>query len=298
MHILLTGASGLIGRAVTAWLTNRGHSVVPLRRGSVTNPANPSWNPQTGEIRLVSAVPFEAVIHLAGETIVQRWTPAAKERIRASRVEATRLLCGALAQLPQPPQVLVCASATGFYGERGDAILDEQSAPGAGFLPTVCQAWEAAAAPAIERNIRVVHLRLGLVLTRHGGALAKMLPAFRLGLGGRIGSGRQYWSWIEIEDLLRLIEWALTRQALCGGVNAVSPDAVTNADFTRTLALALGRPAFLPVPAAAVNLVFGEMGRDVLLASARVRPARLLADGFEFRFPQLESALNHALLST
>jgi uncharacterized protein (TIGR01777 family) len=292
MNILVTGASGFIGSALTARLKQSGHRVVPLRRAAtIGGETGPTWNPDAGEARLESAGPLDAVVHLAGENIAQRWTAEAKRRIRASRVDATRLLCEALARLPQPPRVLVCASAIGFYGDRGDEILDEQSGPGRGFLPEVCQAWEAAADAARQCGIRVVHLRLGIVLARHGGALAKMLPVFRLGLGGRLGSGRQFWSWIALEDLLRVIEFALAEGNLSGPVNAVSPAPVTNAEFTRALARALRRPAWLPMPAGVVKLVFGEMGCETLLAGARVRPARLLESGFAFRFSELDAAL-------
>ena len=296
MNILLTGASGFIGSALISRLSKSGHRVVPLRRvSSVGSEAGPTWNPAAGQIRLEPSGPLDAVVHLAGENIAQRWTPTAKARIRASRLDATRLLCEALARLPQPPRVLICASATGFYGDRGEEVLDEKSAPGNGFLPEVCQAWEAAADAAQQRSIRVVHLRLGIVLARHGGALAKMLPVFRLGLGGSLGTGRQYWSWIALEDLLRVVELALQDDRLSGPVNAVSPEAATNADFTRALARALRRPACLRVPAFVVKLIFGEMGREALLASARVRPAHLIESRFEFRFPQLDSAFGHVL---
>lgn len=296
MNILVTGASGLIGGALLPRLEKKGHRVVPLRRvAAIGGVTGPGWNPDAGEVCLEPAGPLDAVVHLAGETIAQRWTRAAKARIRASRVDATRLLCEALARLPQPPRVLLCASATGFYGGRGDELLDERSGPGTGFLAEVCQAWEAAAEPARQRGLRLVHLRFGIVLARHGGALAKMLPAFRLGLGGRLGNGRQFWNWIALEDLLRVIEFALVEGNVTGVVNAVSPAPVTNAEFTRALARTLRRPAVLPVPAFAVKLLFGEMGREALLASARVRPVRLLDRGFEFRFPQLDAALNHLL---
>lgn len=295
MNILVTGASGFVGQAVVLHLTEKGHRVVPLRRAAGVNEAGPTWNPLAGQVRLQPAGELAAVIHLAGENIAQRWTAAAKARIRASRVDATRLLCEALAALPQPPKVLVCASATGFYGDRGDELLDEKSAPGTGFLPEVCQAWEMAAEPARQRGIRVVHLRLGIVLARHGGALAKMLPAFRLALGGRLGTGRQYWSWIALEDLLRVVELALADEILTGAVNAVSPEAATNTRFTSALGRALHRPAFLPVPAFAVKLLCGAMGPEALLASARVRPARLLERGFTFRLPGLDAALDSTL---
>jgi uncharacterized protein (TIGR01777 family) len=191
--------------------------------------------------------------------------------------------------------VLICASATGFYGDRGDEVLDERSSPGTGFLVEVCQAWEAAAEPAWQRGIRVVHLRLGIVLGAHGGALARMLPPFRFGVGGRLGSGRQYWSWTTLEDVLGVVEWALQHDKMSGAVNVVAPEAPTNAEFTAALSRALRRPAFLPVPALVVRGVFGEMGQEVLLASARVRPARLIDAGFPFRFPKLDAALHHLL---
>jgi len=295
MNILVTGARGFIGSALVSRLANGGHRVVPLRRATGGSEAGPTWTPLGGQVRLEPAGPLDAVVHLAGENIAQRWTPTAKARIRASRVDATRLLCEALARLPQPPRVLICASATGFYGDRGQEMLDERSAPGTGFLPEVCQAWEAAADAAQQRSIRVVHLRLGIVLARHSGALAKMLPAFRFGLGGRLGAGRQFWSWIALEDLLCVVELALQDDRLSGTMNAVSPEPVTNAGFTEALARALGRPAVLPMPAFAVKLLFGEMGREALLASARVRPARLLESGFEFRFPQLDAVFKQAL---
>ncbi|HEY5914588.1 MAG TPA: TIGR01777 family oxidoreductase [Verrucomicrobiae bacterium] len=295
MNILVTGASGLIGKALVARLAEGGHRVVPLRRAASGGEAGPTWNPQAGQICLESDKPLDAVIHLAGEHIAQRWTAAAKARIRGSRVDATRLLCEALARLPQPPRVLVSASATGYYGDRGDEVLVEDSSPGNGFLAEVCQAWEAAAEPARLHGIRVVYLRLGIVLAHNGGALAKMLPAFRLGFGGRLGSGRQFWSWICLEDLLRVIEFALGESSLSGAVNAVSLETVTNAQFTGALARTVRRPAWLPMPAIAVKVLFGEMGREALLGGARVRPARLIESGFLFRFPELEAALNHTL---
>jgi uncharacterized protein len=295
MNILVTGASGFIGSALVARLAKHGHCLVPLRRASDGGESGPTWNPDAGQIRLEAAGPLDAVVHLAGENIAQRWTHTAKARIRASRVDATRLLCETLARLPQPPRVLVCASATGYYGDRGDESLDEQSNPGTGFLAEMCQAWERATEPTRQRGVRVVHLRLGIVLAREGGALAKMLPAFGIGLGGRLGTGRQYWSWISLEDLLRVVELALQDDRLSGAVNAVSPAAATNADFTRALAQALRRPALLPLPVPVVKLVFGEMGREALLASARVQPARLVEHGFAFRFPELDATFQHLL---
>lgn len=218
-----------------------------------------------------------------------------KRRIRDSRVSGTRLLSEALAKLPTPPKVLVCASATGFYGDRGEEWLDERSAPGRGFLAEVCQEWEAAAKPARERGIRVVPLRIGIVLTPKGGALARMLPPFRFGLGGRLGDGRAYWSWVTLDDLLEAIQRALADTSLQGPVNVVSPNPVTNAEFTRILGRVLKRPTILPVPRFAVESIFGEMGREAILASFRVKPAKLIESGFRFRFPDLESALRHLL---
>ena len=293
--ILITGATGLVGSALAERLSRSGHRVVALRRAPPGTSPGPTWDPACGQVHLDTATPPDAVVHLAGETIARRWTRAARERIRASRVDATRLLCEALSQLPRPPRVLVCASATGFYGDRGDEILDEQSRPGTGFLPEVCQAWEAAAAPARQHGMRVVHLRLGMVLARGGGALARMLPAFRIGLGGRLGTGRQYWSWISLEDSLRVVELALQDDNLSGAVNVVSPAATTNAGFTEALARALRRPAFLPVSAFVVKLIFGAMGRETLLASARVQPGRLLKVGFKYHSPTLETAFNSIL---
>ncbi|HNQ88123.1 MAG TPA: TIGR01777 family oxidoreductase [Verrucomicrobiota bacterium] len=295
MNILITGATGLIGRALAARLEGRRHRVVPLRRAPAPRSGEPTWDPERGRVDLEPAGPLDAVIHLAGETIAQRWTPSAKSRIGSSRIDATRRLSEALAALACPPRVLVAASATGFYGDRGDEVLDEQSAPGRGFLPELCQAWESATAPARDRGIRVVCLRLGIVLARDGGALARMLPVFRWGLGGRIGSGRQYWSWITLEDLLGAIERCLEESQFSGAVNAVAPGTATNALFTAALSRALRRPALLPVPAFALRIALGEMGREVLLASARVRPTRLLEAGFAFLDPDLDSAFRHVV---
>lgn len=293
MNVLVTGASGLIGRAASSALAADGHRVTPLRRGA--GGGGPTWQPERGEINLAPASPIDAVLHLAGEGIAQRWTPAVKQRIRDSRVRGTRVLCEALAKLPQPPKALVCASATGFYGSRGDEWLDESSAPGTGFLADICQEWEAAAAPAVEAEIRVVHLRFGIVLAKEGGALAKMLPAFKLGLGGRLGNGRAWWSWIAIGDLVRVIHLALTDDSLSGPVNAVAPNPVTNAEFTRALGRVLRRPAIFHVPRFVIETVFGEMGREALLGSARVRPGVLTRRQVVFQFSSLDAALRETL---
>ena len=297
MRILVTGASGFIGTALVSRLKEHGHDVVPLRRTFAGSESGPTWDLECGRVHLDPAFPLDAVVHLAGENIAQRWTARAKRRIRDSRVTATRLLSEALARMAQPPRALVSASATGFYGDRGAEVLDERSGPGHGFLAEVCQGWEAAIAPAWQRGIRVVHLRLGIVLARQGGALARMLPLFRLGLGGRLGSGQQYWSWVTLEDMLRVVDLALRDDRLSGAVNTVAPEAITNACFTVALCRALHRPALLPMPALLVRTVLGEMGQQALLASCRVRPTRLLEAGFSFRFPDLDAAFSHLLAS-
>ena len=290
MTILISGASGLVGRALVPALEAGGHRVIKLTRDKGGGAVS-TWNPDAGEIDLNRVGPLDAVVHLAGETIAQRWTPSVKRRIRDSRVNGTRLLAGALAALPAPPKILVCASAAGIYGDRGDEVLDERSSLGTGFLAGVCRDWEAAARVAAGQGMRVVHLRLGIVLTPDGGALAKMLPAFRCGLGGRLGDGRACWSWIALGDVVSAIQFVLGDQAMLGPVNAVSPLPVTNSEFARTLGRVLGRPVIFPVPRFALNLLFGEMAREAMLASCRAQPARLLESGFVFRHPKLEPAL-------
>jgi uncharacterized protein (TIGR01777 family) len=294
MNVLLTGASGLLGSAVAPALGTFGHRVVKLRRGEGPGA---TWNPAERKIDLKPALPLDAVIHLAGENIGARWTVERKRRIRESRVAGTRLLAETLASLPSRPKVLVCASATGFYGDRGDEWLDESAPPGRGFLAEVCRDWESASAPAETAGIRVVRLRFGIVLARQGGALAKMLPAFRLGLAGRLGDGRHYWSWIALEDAVAVLLHALMCELLCGPVNAVSPQPVTNREFTASLGRALRRPTLFAMPRFAVDLIFGEMGREAMLASCRARPAKLLAGGFQFQTPDLEVALRRTLLN-
>ena len=295
-RILVSGASGLVGSALIPALEARGHQVVKLVRSPASSSsAEATWNPDADQIDLSRAGNIGAVVHLAGENVAQHWTPEVKRRIRDSRVEGTRLISVALAKLSVPPKVLVCTSATGFYGDRGEEWLDERSAPGHGFLADTCREWEAAADAACGRGIRVVHLRIGIVLTPKGGALAKMLPAFRLGIGGRLGDGQAYWSWIELNDLIKVILHALEKESLQGPVNAVTPNPITNSTFTKTLGHVLRRPAVLPVPRFALKLLFGEMAREAMLASFRVKPSRLLETGFQFRLAELEPALRHLL---
>jgi uncharacterized protein (TIGR01777 family) len=292
MNILITGASGLVGSALSRVLQGRGDRVVALLRShGAMSDRDPCWNPERSQIDLAPARPLDAVVHLAGESIAQRWTAASKARIRRSRVEGTRLLCEALRSLEPKPRVLVSASAVGFYGDRGEEVCDEDSRGGAGFLAGTCQEWESATEPALAAGIRVVHLRIGVVLARAGGALARMMPVFRFGLGGRLGSGRQYMSWITLSDLVRAIAFALDSSVVSGPVNAVAPSAVTNRDFTRGLANQLRRPALLNVPAFVIRGLLGEMGTEVLLASTRVVPGRLQKSGFVFQAGDLASAL-------
>jgi uncharacterized protein (TIGR01777 family) len=253
------------------------------------------WDPAAGRLDPNALDGVDAVVHLAGEPIAQRWTAAAKRRIHDSRVRSTELLARTIASLARPPRVLVSGSAMGIYGDRGDEELDETSAVGRDFLATVATKWEAAAEPAARAGVRVVNVRTGLVLSPHGGALAKLLLPFRMGVGGRVGSGRQWVSWIGLDDVVGAIMHAIGTEALAGPVNVAAPAPVTNAELTETLARVLRRPAILPVPAFAIRLAFGEMGEATLLASQRMRPRRLLESGYRFHYPTLESALRHEL---
>jgi uncharacterized protein (TIGR01777 family) len=297
MNVLVSGASGLVGSALVSHLTARSYSVARLvRRKPVAAESEIFWDPDGGRIDTASLARFDAVVHLAGANIASgRWTQGRKRGILGSRIHGTRLLSTALAALEKPPKVMVSTSAVGYYGSRGDEILREESSPGSGFLAEVCRRWEEAAVPAAGTGIRLVVLRMGMVLSATGGALRRMLPPFRLGAGGRIGAGNQFMSWIALDDLLEIIVFALKNPSLRGAVNSVAPEPVTNREFTRTLGKVLRRPAFLPVPASVIRLLFGEMGEEVLLASTRVEPASLAAAGFEFRYGNLEAALRHVL---
>jgi uncharacterized protein (TIGR01777 family) len=296
MRILLTGSSGLIGHAVLSFLTADGHKVVGLTRSQTrASGRHISWDPTAGTIDADDLEDFDAVVHLAGESIVGRWTPEKKARILDSRVKGTRLLCESLAHLRKRPMVLVSASAIGYYGDRGDEVLDEKSSPGKLFLSEVAKAWEAATEAAKRNGIRVVNLRIGFVLSKAGGGLATMLLPFKWGIGGCVGSGRQYLSWIAIDDVVGVISHAILSDSLHGPVNAVAPHPVTNQEFTKTLGRVLWRPTLFPLPVFAAHRMFGEMADNLLLASTRVEPARLLASGYEFQFPQLKDALRHVL---
>jgi hypothetical protein len=295
-NILVSGASGLIGAALLPALLERGYQVVRLVRSASVAAGQIAWDPAQ-PLRPQSVSGFEAVVHLAGESVVGRWTEAKKRRILESRVQGTRHLAEALAEAPLRPRVLISASAIGYYGNRGDEVLTEDSPPGQGFLPEVCGMWERAAEPAERVGIRTVQLRIGIVLSRDGGALQKMLPPFRLGAGGNLGNGRQWWSWIDVRDLVGAIGHVLTGTVV-GPVNLVSPRPVTNREFTKTLGAVLSRPAIVPMPAFAARLVFGQMADELLLASQRVKPAKLIASGYSFAHTELQAALEHNVKKT
>ena len=297
LHVVVSGASGLVGAALVAFLTTGGHRVGRLVRSLPRGDEDEiHWDPAAGRIDAARLEGIDAVVHLAGENIAGgRWTTATKARILESRCRGTRLLSESLARLRRPPRVLVSASAIGYYGHRGAASLDEDSEPGSGFLASVCKDWEAATAAASDAGIRVVRLRLGVVLTAAGGALAKLLLPFQLGVGGRLGSGEQYTSWISVDDVIGSVLHAIRTDELAGAVNVVAPQPVTNLEFTRTLGRVLVRPTLLPVPAAVARLAFGEMADEMLLASTRVEPTRLAATHYTFRHSTLEAALRHTL---
>lgn len=299
MNVLVTGSSGLVGRALMKALRDAGHRAVPLVR-SHSGPEQVRWEPATGEIdrqALDRLGGMDVLIHLAGENIAgRRWTPEQKRKIRESRTHSTRELTRTLLSLPERPRVFLCASATGYYGDRGQDTVSEESVPGTGYLASVCQEWEAATIPAAEAGIRVVNLRIGIVLSREGGALARMLLPFQLGIGGPLGSGRQWMSWIHRDDTVGASMHALGNESIRGPVNLVAPNPVQNAEFARALGRALGRPAFMPVPAFTLKLLFGaEMAEALLLTGVRVRPRRLLETGYSFKHPDLEPALRDAL---
>jgi uncharacterized protein (TIGR01777 family) len=296
--VIVSGASGMLGTVLRRALTARGTPVLQLVRSARAEAGQIGWNPGAGTgIAAPAALEGSlAAIHLSGASIAgHRWTTAYRRELVASRVDSTRALASMLAGLREPPRTLIVASAVGIYGDRGDELLDESSAAGSGFLAEVCRAWEAAAQPARDAGIRVVHARFGVVLGAGPGTLGKMLPIFRLGLGGRLGSGRQWMSWVSLEDAISALLFALETTQMAGAANVTSPCPVTNAEFTRVLAEQLKRPAMFPAPAFALRVALGQMADEALLASQRALPAKLLAAGFEFKNPTIEQALRAAL---
>jgi uncharacterized protein len=294
MNVLISGATGLIGSALTRELEDGAHSVIRLIR-SPRGENDVRWDPDAGTVE-GSLGGTDAVVHLAGESIAEgRWTVSKRERIMQSRKKGTRLLAEAIASLSEPPKVMVSASAVGYYGDRGNELLREDSGPGSDFLAEVCQAWEAAADPAREAGIRVVHPRFGIVLSPQGGALGTTLPIFKLGGGGRIGNGRQWWSWVALDDVVGTIHHALENDSVEGPVNVGSPNPLTNAEYTKVLGKVLNRPTVVAVPAPAIRIAIGGMADALLLASQRMEPAKLKETGYDFRYPELEGALRHLL---
>jgi uncharacterized protein (TIGR01777 family) len=296
MKILVSGSTGLIGSALIPFLEEKGHEVFKLVRGHTDLlPHEIAWDSVQGMIHPSLLEGMDAVVHLAGENIMGRWTEAKKAKIRTSRVEGTKLLCQVLCALKSPPSVFIGASAIGYYGDRGDEILTEQSAQGKGFLAEVCGEWEESTRMVRERGMRTLNLRIGMVLSAKGGALKHMLPIFKWGMGGRMGKGNQWMSWVAIDDLIATIDFALHQQKMSGPLNVVSPFPVTNQTFTETLGRLLHRPVFMAMPAFEVKWVFGQLGIEVLLSSERVQPAKLEEAGFVFAYPHLEEALRGIL---
>ena len=294
LKILVSGSSGLVGSALLPALRSSGYEVKRLVRGVATTPDQISWDPAE-PLPPESVSGFDAVVHLAGESIVGRWTEAKKRRIIDSRVPATRHLANALTKAQQRPRVFICASAIGYYGGRGEESLLEDSPSGGGFVGEVCRQWEAAAQSVKNGGIRAVQIRTGIVLSAGGGALRKMLPPFRMGVGGIVGSGRQWMSWIDLRDEVSAIQHLMTTDSISGPVNMVSPNPVRNAEFTKTLAAVLHRPAIFPMPAFAARLAFGQMADELLLASQRVQPGKLSSSGYRFQHSDLRSALEGIL---
>jgi uncharacterized protein (TIGR01777 family) len=296
MKTLIAGSHGLVGTSLIKSLEAKGHEVSRLVRHAPANKTEVEWSPDRYSIALARIEGFDAVLNLAGESIAEgRWTDEKKRRIRESRVKGTKLLGDALANLAVPPKTFICASAIGYYGNRGDERLTETSLPGDDFLANVCVEWEQATALAKEKGMRVVNARFGVILDTEGGALKKMLPPFRMGVGGKIGNGKQWMSWIALDDVVGALNFALTNDSLAGPVNFVAPNPVTNGEFTKTLGEVLSRPTLFPIPAFGVRLLFGEMGEALLLAGQRVEPEQLTESSYQFQFPELVGALHHLL---
>jgi len=294
MNILVSGASGMIGRKICTFLSHQGHAIIPLKRGHVS--ASAFWDIDKQRVHIDDNLHIDIIIHLAGESIAGgRWTREKKARIKESRVVGTQLLSSYFAKTAYRPRLFICGSAVGFYGDQGNLTLTESNSGGDGFLADVCQQWEAATETAAQAGIRVVNLRFGMVLSDTGGALQKMVLPFSMGLGGVIGSGQQYISWISINDVVRAVDHIIAKKNLTGPVNCVSPSPVTNAEFTRTLGRILKRPTVFPLPAFAAKLLFGEMAQELFLSSTRVVPAKLQKSDFCFKEPTLQEALHRLL---
>ena len=296
MKLLVSGSHGLVGSALIDSLEKDGHEVVHLVRQTPQRAAEIEWHPNQGKIDVQRLEGFDAVVHLAGESIASgRWSDEKKRKIRESRVQGTALLSESLAHVSKPPAVFISASAIGYYGNRGDELLTEQSAPGNDFLAEVCVAWEKSTGAVEAAGIRTVHARFGIILDTEGGALQKMLPPFRLGLGGKVGNGEQWMSWVALDDVVSALRFLIDRPAISGPVNFTAPHPVTNAEFTRILGAVISRPTLFPFPAFGARLAFGEMADALLLSSAKVDPALLQKDGYKFKFPDLQPALTHLL---
>ena len=297
MKILISGSSGLVGSSLLPFLNENNHEVLRLVRFQPTAENEIQWLPDQNQIDLNSAGQIDAVVHLAGESIADRWNEEKKNKIRESRIKGTKLISDTISQLEQKPKVFISASAIGYYGNRGNEILTEDSVPGDDFLARVCRDWETACLPVSDNGIRSVQLRFGVILSSSGGALAKMLPVFRLGQGGKLGHGRQYMSWVSLEDVTNIIDHVLRTDTLHGPVNVVAPNPVTNSEFTNTLGRVLRRPTIVPgfLGQLATSVLFGQMSEALLLASQRVEPTRLNDSGYNFQYQTLESALRQIL---
>ncbi len=294
MKILIAGSSGLIGQALREYFVSRGEEVFRLIRSNGIKKGI-LWDPAEGKINAEQIEGFDAVINLAGENIASYWTKSKKKKILESRIQSTETLSHCLATLKKPPKVFINASAIGFYGSKGDEILSEASPQGSGFLSSVCKQWEAATKPAVDKGIRTVFLRTGIVISTEGGALTKMLIPFRLGLGGVVGPGTQYMSWIALDDLVSIIAFIIDNEAIEGPVNAVAPHPVTNREFTKTLGNVIKRPTIFPLPSLIARFVAGEMADEMLLSSLRAEPRVLLAAGYHYQYPHLEPILKDLL---
>jgi uncharacterized protein (TIGR01777 family) len=297
MKILISGATGLVGKHLIPTLEAKGHEIFSLVRKAPKNEREIQWDAETGlnENEQGRLEDFDAVIHLAGEPIAQTWTKEKKRALRESRVQGTKNLVNALGKTKNPPKHFISASAIGYYGNREDEILTEESAPGEGFLPEMCVAWEAEARKAADFGARVVFLRTGIALSKDGGALAQMITPFSFGVGGVVGSGKQWMSWIELDDLISVINFTLENERARGAVNATAPNPATNETFTKTLGEVLNRPTFIPIPEFGVKFMFGEMGETLLLQGNRVLPKKLEDLGFTFKYPELKEALKKAM---